>query len=402
MRGADIAIIGGGPAGLTTGIALLRARPDLADRVVLLEKARYPREKICAGALGERGWRVLESLDAAPNVPHVPISAIRLDTREASIQAGGGLLGRVLRRKEFDAALADRARALGLRIEEGCALESLVENEGSVSIETTSGVLDCAAVVGADGVGSKVRRALGQPVGRLRAMVLEVDTAAAPGDPARDVLRFDATQPDLPGYYWDFPTQVEGEDLWCRGLYLLRVAEGTERGMAPADHIPLKERMAAYLAARGLDLDAVRNKRFAERGWEAPVHPVQGRCLLVGEAIGIDPVTGEGIAQAIECGRDLGRFLARCPLEPAALARWALVHRRSRLGRDLWVRRSLLRPCYGPDRDRLERRLAGNAALLSVGCAHWAGRAPPIGDLLKGLGQVAWRTLTGAPPRQLQ
>jgi hypothetical protein len=79
-----------------------------------------------------------------------------------------------------------------------------------------------------------------------------------------------------------------------------------------------------------------------------------------------------------------------------------VVHRRSRLGRDLWVRRSLLRACYGPDRDRLETRLAGNAALLSVGCAHWAGRAPPLADLLKGLGQLAWRTLQGAPPLQLR
>jgi len=395
MMGADIAIVGGGPAGLTAALALAAAAPARADRIVVLEKETYPRDKICAGAVGDRGWRILEALDAAPTVPWVRVGGIQLDTRAASMRSKPGPIGRVVRRREFDAALAERAIDRGVRVMQDCAVQAIsVESDGA-TLSTTQGDLRVKAAVGADGVGSVVRRAMGCGVGRLRAMVVELDTGPAPGDPPRDVLRFDAREADLPGYYWDFPTLVDGEPLWCRGLYLLRVAADLEPGMAPADHIRLRDRLDAWMAAKGLDRSAYRNKRFAERGWEPSVEPAQGPLLLVGEAMGIDPISGEGISQAIESGRDLGRFLATAEWSLAGLAGWSRAHRRSRVGRDLSVRRRLVRVGYGPPRPWLERLLAGNEALLAAGCHHWGGAWPPLGVLLTGVGQAAWRQLRG-------
>src|SRR6185369_2448807 len=91
-----------------------------------------------------------------------------------------------------------------------------------VKIRSTRGEIRARAVVGADGVGSFVRRALGAPKGRWLAQVIEVDTPATPQDFPRDLLHFDITDRSLQGYVWDFPTLVNGEALVCRGIYDLR------------------------------------------------------------------------------------------------------------------------------------------------------------------------------------
>jgi flavin-dependent dehydrogenase len=366
----DVVIVGAGPAGSTTALALLHARPELEGRVLLLEKARFPREKPCAGALGARGDALLRGLGVEIYVPSAPIDGMALLGAEGEVSAAPGAIGRVVRRIEFDQALAHTASSRGVQLRDGVRVDD-VRDEGhdGVVVETTSGPLRARVVVGCDGVGSLVRKKLGQGAGRLRAQVVEVDTETVPGDRARSLLVFDATDRSLSGYAWDFPTVVDGRPLVCRGVYRLKI-DGEEEG----DGVDVATKLDARLRRQGIDPSQCKNRRYAERGFEATARVAGGALMLAGEAAGIDPVTGEGIAQAIEYGVLAGPFLASSLQVQGAVSvdGWSRVLARSRLARDLRIRARLLRLFYGPDRPEVERLLAESPDALFVGCQHFA------------------------------
>src|SRR5438552_13619929 len=95
----DVAIIGGGPAGISTALHLRAAAPGA--RIVVLEKARYPREKICAGGVGARAFRLLERIAIDVACPRVALDgvAVRLAHDTVTLRLPG--LGAVVRRVEF-------------------------------------------------------------------------------------------------------------------------------------------------------------------------------------------------------------------------------------------------------------------------------------------------------------
>jgi len=71
----DLVIVGGGPAGVSTALFLMAAAPWLTGRIAILEKERYPREKICAGAIGARADKLLATIGVRVEVPSVAIQA---------------------------------------------------------------------------------------------------------------------------------------------------------------------------------------------------------------------------------------------------------------------------------------------------------------------------------------
>ena len=76
----DILIIGGGPAGLSTALHLQQMDPLLASHILILEKARYPRSKLCAGALVVDAEVLLERLGLdVGEVPHVDVDNIQFE-----------------------------------------------------------------------------------------------------------------------------------------------------------------------------------------------------------------------------------------------------------------------------------------------------------------------------------
>jgi flavin-dependent dehydrogenase len=383
----DVAIVGGGPAGISTALHLHAEAPRA--RIVVLEKARYPREKICAGGIGARAFRLLERIGVEVVCPRVELDAValRLPADTAMIHQPG--LGAVVRRVEFDHALARHAIDRGIAVRDGCAVHAIAAGGRGVAVTTADGAtLHARCVVGADGVGGIVRRLAGFARGALRAQVVELDTEAAPDDLPRDTIVFDFATRDLRGYAWDFPTLVRGQPLVCRGVYALGIAADQPR-----------DRLAAYLSARGLDIARYRIKQFAERGFEPGADIARPRVLLAGEAAGIDIATGEGIGQAIEYGAVAGRYLAAALAgDRLDFADWRRTVDRHHLGMQLRIRHAAYRAFYGRRRARAERILPRIGALLAAGAQDFAG-VPMSGlGLVRGVGQLVAASLATALP----
>lgn len=379
-------IVGGGPAGLATAIFLAHAAPQLAERILVLEKEHYPRDKFCAGGLGARADRLLARAGVYVNVPSVPVSAIALRLGDDEIVGRDQHIGRVVRRIEFDHELANVARSRGIRIVEGARVDGVHIDRDGVIVHGSAGTFRGRTLVGADGVGSFVRRALGLPGGRFRAQVIELDTEPTDGDPPRDTLLFDLSDRSLPGYAWDFPTLVDGRELVCRGIYHLKTSD--------SNGIDIRALLAQKLARQGLDLSRYRIKRYGERGFEPHVPFSAPRVLLVGEAAGIDPVTGEGIAQAIEYGAFAGEYLAE-KLATGDLVFGDFTERlgRTRLGLDLTARSKVADFYFGNYRAPIERFLIETPEFLSLGVRYFGGLRVPRAPLFRLAMRAAWHTL---------
>ena len=370
---AEVVIVGGGPAGLSLALFLGALDPRLLSRTILLERARYPREKVCAGAVAGHALRRLQSIDALPDVPHVKVRGLAATTRFGRVEVRGeATAGWVVRRVELDAALAKIARARGLELREASAVQRVdMTSPREITVTLEGGpALHTKFLVGADGVGSIVRRSLGLPKGPLLARAVEIDTPPAPNE-RLDVLHFDLTAPDLRGYAWDFPTPLGGGVEMCRGIY-----DVGPSSIDPGDR----------LAARAGPAPISKPRRFAERGVSLTQSMGRGNVLLIGEAAGIDPVLGEGIAQAILYGEMAARLLVEKQREPNACferAQTALL--RGRLGLDLGVRGRALGFAYGRTRKLMERTIVDDDALARAGLAYFAGEHVSRVDLMRAV-----------------
>ena len=320
MKRFDVLVVGGGPAGSTTAWRLA----DEGASVLLVDKARFPRDKPCGGGITARAERACP-VDVSPVVEEeVDLVELRFRYDDAVVRRASRPVIRMTQRRRLDAFLLDAAREKGVEVREG------------ETIDAASAPAD--VVVGADGANGTTARAFGLGDGIVHGVAYEGNVPY--GRVSRDKYsrRAMVELADIPGGYgWVF---AKGDHV--------NVGVGAWQSEGPR----IREHLARVCEAHGLapsDLDALRGHRLPLR---RPGTRIAGeRALLVGDAAGlIDPVSGDGMYECFVSSRlaarailDLlaGRASTLAPYEDAVDAALMPLHRASwklKLALDRWPR----------------------------------------------------------------
>ena len=143
----EIAIVGGGPAGLSTWLHLHALEPDLARRTLLIEREVYPRYKPCGGAITALGTDILAGLGVVLDVPSLAINEIIFQFGSERLRLRRDDAMRVVCRSEFDHALARVAMQRGLLIHQGEGFRGFRRTRDGLAIETTRDTYSVRALV---------------------------------------------------------------------------------------------------------------------------------------------------------------------------------------------------------------------------------------------------------------
>lgn len=309
---SSVLVVGGGPAGAATALALAQARIP----VVVLERATFPRDKVCGDVLLPEAQAALAELGLATTEVEsmaVPCTGLRYVAQDGTEVAdrfhdhrGIARPWWIVKRQRFDAWLIAQAERFGATVLTGHAASGLERTtDGRVCgvfgrrADGTSFRLPASVVVGADGALGVVARELGLVAPQPRDTCLAVRAYATGVRCPEPYLEVYTSPRLLPGTAWVLPV---GPDEVNVGLGLLR---STRDALASTPQQLLRELMAAHPAlARRL----VGAQIGPLHGWALPGATerralVRDGVLLVGDAGAlVDPFTGHGIHHALRSG----------------------------------------------------------------------------------------------------
>jgi geranylgeranyl reductase family protein len=310
----DLVVVGGGPAGSAAALAAKLRRADA--RVLLLDRADFPRDKACGDGIAAHGRDELAKLGVpdliADYTPSTKLSVV--SPGGASVSAYAARPNHVVPRKVFDARLVDAARERGVEVRRH-RVRTLTQAGDTVRLD---GIV-ARAVVAADGAGSTLRRLLEIPAVKEKHTAIAVRGYAdlPAGSERADGAQFIAMQKQgWPAYAWSFPIG-DGTANIGFGMMLPRLRAAGRPGKEV-----LHGRLAALLPdLTGRDLLAHHLPLSTGR----PSTPGRGRVLLAGDAASlINPLTGEGIYYALVSGRLAGTAAVGAPSNPLGAYRFGL------------------------------------------------------------------------------
>jgi geranylgeranyl reductase family protein len=352
----DALVIGGGPAGSTTALRLAEAGAS----VLLVDRARFPRDKPCGGGLTMRAVRQCP-VDPSPVVEEqVDVVELRFRYDDAVVRHAREPVILMTQRRRLDAFLLDAARERGVEVREGTTVDPLA--------------VAADVVVGADGANGTTAKAVRLGAGIVHGVAYEGNAAYTTLARDRYARRAVVELADIPGGYgWVFP---KGDHA--------NVGVGAWQSAGPQ----LRAHLARLCVAHGLDPSELGELRGHRLPLRRPGTAIAGaRALLVGDAAGlIDPVSGDGMYECFVSSRlaaaailELlgGRAATLEPYAAAVDAELASLHRASwqlKRALDRWPRASWRLARTGLVWRTVERLLLGD--LTSPGEQHGIARAP--------------------------
>jgi flavin-dependent dehydrogenase len=313
----DLIVAGGGPAGSAAAITAART----GARVLLLERGRFPRHKVCGEFVSAEALELLAQLlpgqpGLLTNSVEIPRGRFFLDGHE--LQTRISPPARSIARFDLDAALWHAAKQSGVEARQQSSVEE-IRGDGPFQVLASTANFEAAAVINASGRWSKLNQAA--PNGRTQEKWLGLKAHFAEPGPERsvDLYFFDG------GYCGVQPVEVQGESA------------GRGRVNACA--------MVRADVASTLEDVFARNPALLERSrrWQPlsePVstsplifhrpQPLQGNVLMAGDgAAFVDPFVGDGISLALRSGVLAARCLAPFLHHQSSLSKIGVQYRHS-------------------------------------------------------------------------
>jgi flavin-dependent dehydrogenase len=334
MQLFDVAIVGGGPAG--SSCAAFCAMAGLQSLVI--DREKFPREKVCGDCLNPSCWPVLERLALAERIRELPhsklcsVAFIAIDGREVIVDLPSGADCEIsVKRSLFDDLLLRRARELGANVHEQIIVTGLSRND-HWNIETASGdFFQARMLIGADGRNSTVAH-LCDLLPR----------------PARERVALQAHIP-LPR---DFGNRIVLQFL-PEGYSGQASVNETQLNLCLVGTPPTISKLRRW-AERQFQLPADQGWRTITPLTRSPVPSAHESLFFVGDAARVvEPFTGEGIYYALRSGELAANAVARIVRgenRQSALRNFARAYSGMYRGR-LWINRlaraAVLRPQLG-------------------------------------------------------
>ena len=312
MQKYNVIIIGGGPAGATCALRLIGS----GLKVLILDKAKFPRDKICGDALSVDvvnqlpivSSKVFEKFTFLENkLPSWGVSIFSPENRRLDIpfkHKKESKSGFICARKDFDNILFQEVKnAWQIDVKEDCTVTTILYGKSNVIVHTANEVFSADFVVGADGANSIVRRSfLSEPISKKHHSAgLRIYYEGVINFHQQNFIELYFISSILPGYLWVFPMSGNKANV---GIGLLSSTVSKNK-------INLKQVLENELKSHPLLKDRFANASPLEtvKGFGLPLgskkRTLSGdRFLLLGDAAGlIDPFSGEGIGNAIRSGR---------------------------------------------------------------------------------------------------